>query len=140
MPTAGGDIGAGAEAVKHGSAAAARASADPFRGDARRERRGPPGSISAPAAGPSAKRLRLNLASCERNRAYPYRGLRPDAAFDTKAPSIAAPERGCGCARRPGQGTAPAASHLPWGGLTLTPKLPGISGDLTSSVGAMLTR
>jgi len=42
-----------------------RAHADPPEVDATtRERRGPWGSISAPAANPAAKRLRLNLASC----------------------------------------------------------------------------
>ena len=70
-----------------GRTAGARPPADHPKVDATRERRGQWDSISAPAASPAAKRLRLNLASCEPNRAYPCRGLRTDAAdFDAKAP------------------------------------------------------
>jgi len=104
-----------------GRTAGARPPADHPKVDATRERRGQWGSISAPAASPAAKRLRLNLASCEPNRAYPCRSLRTNADVDAKAASTSAPVCGCGCAQRPQLRTASAASDLPWAGLTLTP-------------------
>ena len=85
---------------------------------------------------PFGEALAVEPSIVRTERAYPYRGLRTDADFDTKAASIHTPERAADALEGPGREPARCLTSALGGPYPDTQ----VAGDLTSSVAAMPTR